>query len=91
MKPCSICKHRKVREIDRALAAGLPLRVIATLADVGKDSLARHNLHRAPRQFMRRFRRAADPLPPVPLDINVDSLLAANWRRPEPDPTEGDC
>jgi len=39
---CTVCSHADVDEIDAALAAGTPMRELASRYGLGKDALSRH-------------------------------------------------
>ena len=42
-RPCSVCGHKELAEIDAALLEKVPLRQIAKRHDVGTSALFRHN------------------------------------------------
>ena len=55
-KPCSVCRHEKLTEIDRALLANVPYRTLADQYGLSASALCRHTKHLASyRQAMMAF------------------------------------
>jgi hypothetical protein len=46
-KPCSVCSHEKLEEIDRALMAEVPYRTLAAQYGLSPSALCRHMKHLA--------------------------------------------
>jgi hypothetical protein len=46
-KPCSVCSHAKLEEIDRALLADVPYRTLAAQYGLSTSALCRHAKHLA--------------------------------------------
>jgi len=44
MRPCSICTHSQVEDINQDLINGVPIRKVAEIFGVSKSSLHRHQL-----------------------------------------------
>ncbi len=45
MRPCSICIHSQVEDINQDLINGVPIRKVAEIYGLGKSSLHRHQGH----------------------------------------------
>jgi hypothetical protein len=46
-KPCSVCSHEKLAEIDRALLSGVTYRTLAAQYGLSASALCRHTKHLA--------------------------------------------
>jgi hypothetical protein len=46
-KPCTVCNHAKLEEIDRALMAGVAYRTLAAQYGLSASALCRHTKHLA--------------------------------------------
>ncbi len=46
-KPCTVCSHAKLEEIDRALMAGVAYRTLAAQYGLSASALCRHTKHLA--------------------------------------------
>ncbi len=46
-KPCSVCSHAKLEEIDRALMSGVAYRTLAAQYGLSASALCRHTRHLA--------------------------------------------
>jgi hypothetical protein len=46
-KPCTVCSHEKLEEIDRALMAGVAYRTLAAQYGLSASAICRHTKHLA--------------------------------------------